>query len=129
MQIKFRSIQKALLYLAALIICGSLGFILGDYLNLKFPEPETIRDFEFRGGITYSGGDYEKAISDVVINNQDDYSDEEMLQMVYDYYILMNEKPDEVTFNFYYSAGALHRDDSYLSHTFYAEPDEPDSAP
>lgn len=96
-----------------------LGFLVGDYINLKFAEPEIVRDFEFRGGMTMQGGNYKRSISEVVINNNDDYTDDEMLNMVYDYYILMNGEPDEVTFNFYYSTGALHRSDPYLTHTFH----------
>lgn len=107
----------------SIILSFIIGLSLGDYINLKFlhnTNPAIERDFEFRGGFSHNGGGYETCISHVVVNNYD-YTDDEMLSLIYEKFKLMNGEPDELTLNLYYSVDALHRDDPYLTKTYIKE--------
>lgn len=103
-------------FLIQLLLVSILGFSIG-LLMRPYLYKEEVRPFEFRGGLSISGGGYARSTSRVVVN-ETDYEIEDLYTRIYDQYVLMNGQPDELTFYLYDSIESL-EEDRYFSSRLY----------
>lgn len=104
--------------LIVIFIGGVCGAIIGNYINSR----QTYRPFEFRGGFRYSGGNFTRSTSHVLVN-EDNYNLEELYIDIYNEFVLMNGVPDELTLYLYDTIEDLHANAHFSEKTYTKSPD------
>lgn len=112
--------KEFMMMILLIFCCLGMGSVFGNVLTIHHQTFPVVRDFEFRGGLVLGSGESKRSTSEVVVNNIS-LSDEELIQMVLDEYLLMNGPCESVQFNLYYSVRALHKNDPYMTKTFNFE--------
>lgn len=89
-------------------------FIYGILFSVFNNKKPRYREFEFRGGLTFSNGGYVTSTSHVLVNERN--ADlEELYEKIYEQFILMNDEPDELTLYLYDSKKNLDEFNSFSS--------------
>lgn len=94
--------------------CFMVVFICGIFFSVFDNKRPQYREFEFRGGLTFSNGGYVTSISHVLVNEKK--ADlEKLYEKIYEQFILMNDEPDELTLYLYDSKKNLDEFNSFSS--------------
>ena len=108
--------KMILKFFVVIFICG----ILFSVFNNKKPR---YREFEFRGGLTFSNGGYVISTSHVLVNERN--ADlEELYEKIYEQFILMNDESDELTLYLYDSKENLDNFHSFSSRYYQKQTSE-----